>query len=117
MQVLLGQARVVLVLLLTAGLASAGDQESKDAKTEQPAVGKVSGKITLADGKPLPAGFLTFYGAGALSSFRVNVDRGEYALAAIPAGRYRLTVGTDASAPWPRTAAANSRGWKGGCDC
>lgn len=105
MQVLLRKVRVVLALLLTAGWATAGDQDSKDTKTEQPAVGKVSGKITLADGKPLPAGFLTFHGAGGSSTFRVNIDRGKYALSALPSGRYHVTVGTDGI----RTLAENTR--------
>jgi hypothetical protein len=67
---------------------------AEDKKEPTAAVGTVSGTITL-DGKPLPAGFVTFHGPSGASAFRANIDGGKYATAGITAGRrYRLTVST-----------------------
>jgi hypothetical protein len=67
---------------------------AEDQKEPKAAVGTVKGTITL-DGKPLPAGFVTFHGPSGASAFRANIDDGKYTTAGITAGRrYRVTVST-----------------------
>ena len=78
----------VLLVLLPAGATA------EDKKEPPAALGDVSGMITL-DGKPLPAGFITFHGPGGANAFRANIDGGKYAVPRVLAGRrYRVTVST-----------------------
>jgi hypothetical protein len=87
MNALVRRCCVLLVLFPVAASA----QEKKEPPE---ALGTVSGTITL-DGKPLPAGFITFHGSGGASAVRANIDDGKYATAGIPAGRrYRVTIST-----------------------
>lgn len=86
MNALLRSCCVLLALL--PGIAA------EEKKEPQAAGAKISGTITL-DGKPVPAGFITFHGPNGATAFRANIDGGKYAIPSIVSGRrYRVTVST-----------------------
>src|SRR5947209_20249742 len=82
-------AATLLGLLLGAGPGAGADEKEKSP------TGAVSGKVTL-DGKPLPAGWVTFHGSSPKDTVRVNIDGGKYAAKAVPVGTdLRVTVDVD----------------------
>jgi len=74
------------ILLLAAGTAA--DDKPEPTKADD----AVSGKVTL-NGKPLPAGWITFHGKGG-RSVAVNIDDGKYSLKNAPTGQVRVTIET-----------------------
>jgi hypothetical protein len=88
---------LLLVALLLGNLVVGRADEAKgdkkgEEKTAQPQ-GQVSGQVTLADGKPLPAGMITFHGRDAKDTVRVTVDDGKYVARNVPiAKNVRVTI-------------------------
>src|SRR5207247_3858131 len=82
--------------LLVSSLALAraeGEGENKEEKKPTSPGGEVNGKITLADGKALPAGMITFHGRDVKDTVRVTVDDGKYVARNVPAGKtVRVTI-------------------------
>src|SRR5438132_1298855 len=83
--------------LLVSGLAIAraegeGEKKAEEKKPTSPG-GEVSGKVTLADGKALLAGMITFHGRDVKDTVRVTVDDGKYVARNVPAGKtVRVTI-------------------------
>ena len=86
-------SRIAILLGLLWGAGPAAGDDEKTETPPAPATGAVSGKVTLADGKPLPAGWVTFHGKKPEHTVRVNIDNGKYAAKAVPVGPgVRVTV-------------------------
>ncbi len=82
---------VLLAALLVSAHATGGDD--KETKENKPAVGEVSGKVTLSGGKALPAGVITFHARDAKDTVRVTIDDGNYTARNVPAGqKVRVTI-------------------------
>ena len=83
---------VLLVALLVSAQAVGGDEVKKEDKSDQP-ISEVSGKVTLSDGKALPAGVITFHPRNAKDTVRVTIDDGKYVARSVPAEqKVRVTV-------------------------
>jgi hypothetical protein len=92
MKILL-RAPAVALLGLVLGAGPGGGAAEKE---KGPPTGEVSGKVILPDGKPLPAGWVTFHGQSPRDTVRVNVDGGKYTARAVPVGKgLRVTVDVD----------------------
>jgi hypothetical protein len=66
------------------GGSGGGEQRKVDLETPRPA--EVSGTIKLADGKPLPAGWIAFHGRDPADTVRVPVDQGKFKAQGVPSG-------------------------------
>lgn len=84
--------RALLFVALLAARVTA-DEKPEPTKTSD----DVSGAVTV-NGKPLPAGWITFHARGGRSA-TVNIDNGKYALKNVPAGTVRVTIDITSIAP------------------
>src|SRR6266849_5171547 len=90
-----------LLLTLACALVVVGCSGKKDDKDGGPSgepkpTGEVSGTVTLADGKPLPAGWIAFHGQDASEAAMAPIDGGKFLAKGVPVGdSIRVTVDVD----------------------
>jgi len=86
-------SRILSVLLAALLVSAHAVGDDKETKEDKPALGEVSGKVTLSGGKALPAGVITFHGRDAKDTVRATIDDGSYTARNVPAGqKVRVTV-------------------------
>jgi RNA polymerase sigma factor (sigma-70 family) len=80
----------------------------KDARQPTAAAGSVQGNVTF-EGKPLPAGTVSFAARGKAFTAPLQAD-GSYALKGVPPGNYRVVIETDSARPRPKDKGAGNAG-------
>jgi|SRR6516165_7032671 hypothetical protein len=89
-------ARSVLACAATLAATVLCAADEKAAKT-----GTISGNVTY-QGKPLPAGIITFHTADGKALAGAIQSDGTYSVAKVPVGRVRVAVTTEVPKPKPR---------------